>query len=454
MPVRIDAGLQQASGTADLRRDAVRILECALNAVDACTVTARTVRLAGDTLLVDGSAFPLRAGARIIVIGAGKACAPMARVIEDVLGDRITGGLVVVKTAPATPLRRIAVREATHPLPGPEGESAAAEILRLVSDLTADDLVICLISGGGSALLPFPRQGITLEDKVRATDLLLRSGADITEINAVRKHLSRIKGGQLARAAFPARMIALVISDIVGSPSDAIASGPTVADPTTYADALAVLAKYHLTERVPPAVLAVLRRGAAGDLPETPKPGDPAFAGVHLAIVADNMTAARAAAAEAERLGYHALLLSTYMEGEAREVGRVLAGVTREVAVSGQPAPLPACLIAGGETTVTVRGEGRGGRNQEVALGAARGLAGLPSALVVSFATDGMDGPTDAAGAVADGTTLERARARGLDLVRHLAENDAYPLLDALGDLIRSGPTNTNVNDLMLILCK
>jgi hydroxypyruvate reductase len=249
-------------------------------------------------------------------------------------------------------------------------------------------------------------------------------------------------------------MIALVISDIVGSPLDAIASGPAVADPTTYADALGVLAKYHLTERVPPAVLAVLGRGAAGDLPETPKPGDPAFAAVHVIVVAGNMTAALAAAAEAERLGYRTLLLSTYMEGEAREVGRVLAGVAREVAASGYPVPQPACLVAGGETTVTVRGQGRGGRNQEVALGAARGLAGLRSALIVSFATDGIDGPTDAAGAVADGTTLERARAGGLDPVRSLAENDAYPLLEALGDLIRTGPTNTNVNDLMLILCK
>ena len=454
MPVRIDARLLQRHDTADLRGDAVRILECALDAVDAYTVTARAVRLAGDTLLVDGSAFSLRAGTQVIVIGAGKASAPMARVIEDVLGDRITAGLVIVKTAPGTPLRRIAVREATHPLPGPAGESAAAEILGLVCDLTTDDLVIFLISGGASALLPLPRQGITLEDKVRTTDLLLRSGADITEINAVRKHLSRIKGGQLARAAFPARMIALVISDIVGSPLDAIASGPTVADPTTYADALGVLAKYQLTERVPPTVLAALRRGAAGDLPETPKPGDPAFASVHLVVVADNMTAARAAAAEAERLGYRALLLSTYMEGEAREVGRVLAGVAREVAASGQPVSQPACVVAGGETTVTVSGEGRGGRNQEVALGAARALAGLRSALIVSFATDGVDGPTDAAGAVVDGTTLERARDRGLDPVRHLAENDAYPLLEAIGDLIRTGPTNTNVNDLMLILCK
>jgi hydroxypyruvate reductase len=421
--------------------------------VDAYAVTARALRRQGNTLFVNKRAILLPAGARVIVVGAGKACAPMARVTEDVLGDRITSGLVVVKTGYTAPLRRIALREATHPLPGPAGEAAAAEILEMVSGLSPDDLVICLISGGGSALLPLPLEGLTLEDKVRTTDLLLRSGADITEMNTVRKHLSRIKGGRLARAASPASVVTFLISDIVGSPLDAIASGPTVADPTTYADALAILAKYRLTEQVPPAVLTALRRGAAGELAETPKPGDPAFACSYTAVVADNRTAARAAAAEAERLGYHAMLLSTYVEGEAREVGRVLAGIAREVAASGQPVSRPACLVAAGETTVTVTGGGRGGRNQEVALSAARGLAGVRATLLVSFATDGTDGPTDAAGGVADGTTVERGRAAGLDAARHLAANDAYPFLDAVGDLIRIGPTNTNVNDLMLILC-
>ncbi len=389
----------------------------------------------------------------MIVVGAGKACAPMARAVEDILGDRVTAGLVTVKTGYTAPLRLIALREAGHPLPDAAGEAAARETLALLSGLGPGDLVICLISGGGSALLPLPREGLTLRDKVDTTDLLLRSGADITEINTVRKHLSRIKGGQLARAAVPARLVAVVISDIVGSPLDAIASGPTVPDGTTFADALAVLEKYRLTARVPPPVLATLRRGAAGGLAETPKAGDAAFANTFTTVVADNAAAARAAAAEAERLGFRALVLSTYIEGEAREVGRALGGIAREIAATGHPVGRPACIVCGGETTVTVTGGGRGGRNQEVALGAARPLAGLPGALIASFATDGTDGATDAAGGVADGTTLARARARGLDAARHLADNNAYPLLEAVGDLIRIGPTNTNVNDLMLIVC-
>ena len=439
--------------TAALRRAVVQILAAALGAVDAYSATTRAFRLEGDALVIDGRPFPLPSGGRVIVVGAGKACGPMARAVEDILEDRVTAGLVVVRTGYTTPLRRITLREAGHPLPDPAGEAAARKILSLVSGLSPNDLVVCLISGGGSALLPLPREGLTLRDKVDTTDLLLRSGADITEINTVRKHLSRIKGGQLARAAAPARLVTVVVSDIVGSPLDAIASGPTVPDGTTFADALAVLDKYGLTARVPAAVLATLRRGAAGALPETPKPGDPAFDRTFTTIIADGAAAARAAAAEAERLGFHALLLSTYIEGEAREVGRALAGIAREIAGTGHPVPRPACIVCGGETTVTVTGPGRGGRNQEVALGAARPLAGLPETLVVSFATDGVDGPTDAAGAVADGTTLARARARGLEPAQHLADNNAYPLLDAIGDLIRIGPTNTNVNDLMVILC-
>jgi len=451
--MRIDDAVFQVTGTAGLRRAAVQILTRALSAVDAYAVTSRAIRLDGDTLLVEGRPFSLGPGARVIVIGAGKAGAPMARAVEDVVGDRVTGGLVVVKTGNTVPLGRIALREASHPLPDAAGEEAARAMLSLASGLDPQDLVLCLISGGGSALLPLPREGVTLQEKIATTDLLLRSGADITEINTVRKHLSRIKGGQLARAVSPARLVSILISDIVGSPIDAIASGPTVPDTTTFADALAVLERHRLTERVPPAVLASLRRGAAGSLVETPKPGDPVFANATTAVVADNAIAAKAAVAEAEELGFHSRLLSTYIEGEAREVGRVLAGIAREVAATDHPVARPACLVCGGETTVTVRGAGRGGRNQEVALGAGRALAGIPMVLLASFATDGTDGPTDAAGGVADGTSWARAYAKGLDPAGHLADNNAYPLLDAVGDLLRIGPTNTNVNDLMLILC-
>jgi glycerate 2-kinase len=451
--MRIDDALFQVPGTAALRRAASRILTRAVGAVDPYAVTARAIRLDGETLHAGGRPFPLLPASRVIIAGAGKASGPMARAAEDVLGDRISSGLVVVQTAGAARLRRIAVREAGHPLPDARGEAAAAEMLALVSGHGPDDLVLCLISGGGSALLPLPQHGLTLRDKLSTTDLLLRSGADIVQINTVRKHLSRIKGGQLARAVAPARLATLVISDIVGSPLDAIASGPTVPDPTTFADALGVLERYRLTERVPPAVLGTLRRGAAGEIPETPKPGDRAFAAAHTTVIADNAMAARAAVAEAEALGLRARLLSTYVEGEAREVGRVLAGIAREIVATGNPLAPPACVVCGGETTVTVTGSGRGGRNQEVALNAGRALSGLADALVVSFATDGIDGPTDAAGAVADGTTWARARAKGLDPARHLAGNDSYTVLDAIGDLIRTGPTQTNVNDLMLILC-
>jgi hydroxypyruvate reductase len=451
--MRIDDALFQVPGSAALRRVASQILARAVRAVDPYGVTSRAIRLDGNTVHVNDRPFPLARASHVIVVGAGKASGPMARAAEDSLGDRISTGLVVVKTRYAAALRRIEVREAGHPLPDARGEAAAAEILALVSGLGPDDLVLCLISGGGSALLPLPREGLTLNDKVSTTDLLLRSGADIVEINTVRKHLSRTKGGQLARAGSPARLATLLVSDIVGSPLDAIASGPTVPDPTTFADALAVLQKYRLTERVSPAILATLRRGAAGELPETPKPGDRAFAAAQTTVIADNAMAARAAVAEAEAVGFRARLLSTYIEGEAREVGRVLAGIAREIVASGNPLAPPACVVCGGETTVTVTGAGRGGRNQEVALSAGRALAGLSDALVVSFATDGIDGPTDAAGGVADGTAWARARAKGFEPTRHLAGNDAYPVLDAIGDMIRTGPTSTNVNDLMLILC-
>jgi glycerate 2-kinase len=446
--VRFDERLFAVPATAHLRRAAARILTGALDAVDPHAATLRAITR-------EGVAPSLAAGSRVIVVGAGKAGAPMARAVEDALGNRIEAGLVTVKTGYTTPLplRRIGLREAGHPIPDAAGEAAAREILRLVSGLNRDDVVIVLVSGGGSALLPLPQEGVSLGDMVRTTDLLLRSGATITEVNTVRKHLSRIAGGQLARAAAPARLVTLIVSDVVGSPLDAIASGPTVPDPTTYSDALRVLDRYRITEQVPAAVLETLKRGAAAGLPETPKPGDPLFSESRVVVVAENGSAARAALAEARRLGFHGLLLSTFVQGEAREIGRAFAGIARQVAATGEPVPSPACIVAGGETTVTVTGAGRGGRNQEIALSAALVLEGIPDALLVSFATDGTDGPTDAAGGVADGTTAARVRSRGLDPARRLADNDAYAALDAAGDLIRTGPTNTNVTDLMLILC-
>lgn len=453
--MRFDERLFDVPATSALRRAAARILERAIEAVDPHAATLRAVRRTDGGIRIGEQTYRLPPGARVLVVGAGKADAPMARAVEEILGDRLTAGLVVVKKGYTAPLKRVGLLEAGHPLPDHAGTTAAQGILALLAgfESTPQDLVICLVSGGGSALLPLPHTGLTLGDVVQTTDELLRSGATITEMNTVRKHLSRIAGGQLARAAAPARLVTLIVSDIVGSPVDAIASGPTVPDPTTYADALRVLEMRRLTGRVPPPVLDALRRGQTGGLPETPKPGDPVFREAQVMVIADNAAAAGAAMAEAERLGFHPHLLSTYIEGEAREVGRTLAGTARQIAATGTPVPRPACVVAGGETTVTVTGTGRGGRNQELALAGAQTLEGLSDVLLVSFATDGTDGPTDAAGAVADGTTIARARDAGMDPVRYLAANNTYPCLDAIGDLIRTGPTNTNVNDLMLILC-
>ncbi len=452
-PIRFDRALFRVRGTARLRGAAARILARALEAVDPYAATRRHLRLSGERLFVAGRPVLIPRGARVVVVGAGKAGAPMARAVEDVLGGRITSGIVTVKRGYTMPLRRIALREAGHPVPDAAGEASAREMLDAVRGLRARDVVLCLISGGGSALLPLAQRGVALREMVRTTELLLRSGATIREMNTVRKHLSAIAGGQLARAVAPARLVTLIVSDVVGTPLDVVASGPTVPDPTTYADAVRVLEAYGLMARVPAAVRRTLRRGLRGDLPDTPKPGDPAFRSARVVVVADNAAAARAAVSEARRLGFHARLLSTYIEGEARAVGQTLGGIVRQMADTGEPIGRPACLVAGGETTVTMRGSGTGGRNQELALAGALSLEDVPHALLVSFATDGGDGPTDAAGGVADGTTLARARARGLDPMRHLNDNNAYPLLAAVGDLIRTGPTNTNVADLMLLLC-
>ena len=323
-----------------------------------------------------------------------------------------------------------------------------AEILR---QATVDDLVICLISGGGSALMALPAPGITLADKQATTQALLACGATINEVNSVRKHLSMSKGGNFALLAHPAEVITLILSDVVGSPLDVIASGPTVPDPSTFADACDVLQRYEVMERVPPAVRQRLEDGRAGRLDDTPTAGHPAFARTFNLVVADNRIAARAAVSEAASLGFNALLLSTSVEGEAREIAKFYAALGREIEETNAPLPAPACLVAGGETTVTLRGHGKGGRNQEMALAAALKIRDLQRTLIVCAATDGSDGPTDAAGAMVDGDTLRRAGDAGLDPLAYLADNNSYEFFDRLGDLIRTGPTNTNVNDLTMV---
>lgn len=429
------------------------LLRAALTAADPAAAVAAAVWRDGHWLQVGRRVYDLRRG-RVVVVGAGKAAAPMAVALERILGPALAVGLVVVKDGHRTPTARVAVCEAAHPLPDERGVLATRALLDLVAGLGPDDLALCALSGGGSALLVAPAPGITLADKQQVTDQLLRAGATIHELNAVRKHLSAVKGGQLARAAAPAQVASLIMSDVVGDPLDVIASGPTAPDPTSYQMALGVLRECGLLASAPPAVVARLEQGAAGHLPETPKPSDPLFERVENVLVATNAHALDAAAERARALGFHALVLSASVEGEAREVGRVLAALAREEVARGRPAPLPACLLAGGETTVTVCGEGVGGRNQELVLAAALALEGLPAerAAVASVATDGGDGPTAAAGALADGETVARAAALGLDARTALRANDSHPLLKAVDALVVTGPTQTNVNDVMMVL--
>ncbi len=446
---RIDARLFHGE-TAGLRRHAALILQAATSAADPASAVLRAVQVHGGRLTAGGEPCDLPPGGRIFVVGAGKAATGMASALEALLGDRIAGGAVTTKYGHGRPLARIRVTEAGHPLPDAAGLAGARLIARIAESAGPGDLVFALISGGGSALLPMPPEDIALQEKIAATDLLLRSGATITEVNTVRRHLSGIKGGWLARLAAPARVVTLILSDVLGNPLDSIASGPTVPDPTTFADALRVVDRYGLRGALPASVRRRLERGAAGGLPENPKPGDPAFAGARTVVVGDIALAAQAAVERADALGYNVILCATDTEGEAREVGARFGARVRDERSAGAPRAGPVCLIAGGETTVTVVGKGRGGRNQELALASAAAVAGLPQTLVAAFGTDGTDGPTDAAGAVADGTTLARARTLGLDPSAHLANNDAYTFFDALGDLIVSGPTGTNVNDLWL----
>ncbi len=428
------------------------LVQAALRAADPAAAVQRAVRLEDDLLHVADKTYDLNRVRHVYAVGAGKASATMAQALEEMLGERLTGGIIVTKYGYARPTRRVTVREAGHPIPDEAGVQATRELLDLVDQADVDDLVLALISGGGSALLVAPAEGLTLEDIQATTDLLLASGATINELNAVRKHLSAIKGGQLARRVAPARLVTLIVSDVVGDPLDVIASGPTVPDPTTFADAWDVLVRFGLLERVPAPVRAHLQEGRAGRRPETPKPGDPLFERVHNAIIASNRQAAEAAAVRATELGYHALVLTTFLEGEAREVGTVLAALARELASHDRPVPRPACLVLGGETTVTVRGPGKGGRNQEMALSAALRLDGLPNTVVATLATDGGDGPTDAAGGIVDGHTMMLARQRGVDVRGALARNDSYRALDALGALLKTGPTGTNVNDLAFVI--
>jgi len=437
-----------------MRQDALDIFRAALAAVEPEQAVLRNLQLQAGVLRVGDLALELGRFKKVWVLGAGKADAPMARALERLLGGRISGGLIVVKEGHQLELERVEVQEASHPVPDHRGVEGTRKVLEVAREAGPEDLVLALFSGGGSALLVAPAEGISLEDKQEVTRLLLSCGATIQEINTVRKHLSSVKGGQLARAAHPATMVSLILSDVIGDNLDAIASGPTVPDPTTFGQAREVLARYGLWERVPQAVRARLEAGSEGGLQETPKSGDPCFQKAHWKIVGSNLQALKAAREQAEKMGYRAVILGAGIEGEAREVAKALSAVAKEVIRSGNPLPPPACLLCGGETTVTLKGPGKGGRNQEFVLAAAISLEGWEPVVVLSGGTDGTDGPTDAAGAIADGTSVSRARAAGLCPERCLDNNDSYEFFRSLGDLLVTGPTRTNVMDVQVFLVR
>ncbi len=416
----------------------------ALVAVDASAAVQRAVVRHGDELSIAGA--PLDPRAHLVVLAVGKAAAGMAAALERLAGERIDAGLAVTKDGHGAPLGRIALREAAHPVPDARSRCAAREAIRLLQTAQREDVLVVLLSGGASSLLSDPAPGLTLADVAGTTTALLAAGVDIEGLNAVRKHLSGVAGGRLARRAACGRIEVLAISDVPGDRLDVIGSGPLEPDPTTYADALVVLDEAGLRDRVPAAVRAHLEAGARGEVEETPKPGDPDLARVRTTVLASNRSALEAVRAAVEREGRRAVVLEGGLRGEAREAGRRLAALAGSLAGSR-----PVCLVAGGETTVHVRGGGRGGRSQELALAAALELEGRGGAAILAAGTDGTDGPTDAAGAYADGETVARGRARGVDAQAALADNDAYTFFAAEGGLFRTGPTGTNVMDLALL---
>jgi glycerate 2-kinase len=438
--------LVKLSGRAKQSRtsnDVLKALEEALKTASPRSILRKKLKLRSEKLIVDSIKLDLRKFDRLIVIGGGKAAASMATELETLLGERITSGVVNIPDYLKVPdrKRRIEFHRATHPVPSEKGINGVKAMLKLVGEPSKKDLIICLITGGGSALLPMPIKGLKLSDEKAATNLLLKSGAPIEEINCVRKHLSAIKGGRLAEKLYPARVITMIISDVVGDKLDEIASGPTVPDPTTYSDVTRILKSYEIWKKMPKRVRELVEDGEN----DTPKPGSKVFASISNVLVGTNEQSCFAALNSLKKSGYNARILSTHIQGEAREVGRLYAGILRDMKPHS-------AIVAGGETTVTITGAaGKGGRNQELAMSTAIGIADLESAVVASMGTDGVDGPTDAAGALADSTSTQRAEKKGLDARELLHEHSSYNFFNELGDLIVTGPTGTNVNDITIL---
>lgn len=435
-----------------LKSDAKTIFEAGLRAVDPLEAVKMQLKRDGDKLILEEREYDLGNYEKIYVIGMGKAAASMAKALEDILGDRITRGIVNVKYGHTVPLKIIKINEAAHPVPDESGLTGSLEIIDLLQSTSEKDLVICLISGGGSALLPCPAGELTLEDKQIITQSLLDCGANIHEINSIRKQISAVKGGRLAEHVYPSTLISLILSDVIGDDLDVIASGPTVPDSHTFHDCKNIIQKYNLEELVPKRVIEYIQKGCSGEIEDTPTADSPVFARTQNAIVGSNILAVEAAKEKADKLGYNTIILSTFIHGETEEVAKVHTAIAKEIISSDNPVSKPACLISGGETTVTIEGEGKGGRNQEFVLAAAIDIEGLDSVVVLSGGTDGNDGPTDAAGAIADGTTISRAKNLDLNAFECLCENNSYNFFKPLDDLLITGPTNTNVMDLRIVL--
>ncbi len=437
-----------------MRQDAVTIFEQGLAAVNPKTCIHRYCKVDKNSLKIHDQVIDLELYDEILVVGAGKAAASMAAAVEQLLGDRISNGLVIVKYDHIELLEKIQIVEAAHPVPDENGVAGSKKLLNLVSSANEKTLIICLISGGGSALMALPAKDLNLADKQETTQVLIGCGATIHEINTIRKHLSLIKGGQLAKAAYPATMACLILSDVVGDDLDIIASGPGVADPGTFGRCLEIIDQYQIYDRLPVAVVNHLEKGSEGLIHETPKPGDPIFKNTFHLIVGGNLDALLNARGMARKLGYNTLVLSSMVEGETIDVAGVHTAIAKEILMSGHPIQKPACILSGGETTVTLKGNGKGGRNQEFALACSLGIDGLDHVVILSGGTDGTDGPTDAAGAIVDGFTVKRAKKMGLSPSGHLKENNAYPFFEHLSDLLKTGATNTNVMDVRIMLIR
>lgn len=443
---------QKSKTLKQMREDAREIFLSGVAAVEPGAAVDRYCRVADGQLYVADRTYDLKRFKNLFVLGGGKASAPMAAAIERLVGHRLTRGIVNVKYGHVADVASVKLVEAGHPVPDENGAAGSRAILELAASADEDDLVLCLMSGGGSSLLPLPADGLTLKDKQDTTEVLLSCGATIHEINAIRKHTSGIKGGRLAQAVYPATLVSLILSDVVGDDLDVIASGPTVPDSSRFADCMEIFDKYDIIKKLPPAVVDHIKRGVLGEVGETPKAGDPIFKRVQNVIVGSNIEAVLAAKKTAEKLGYNSLVLSSMIEGDTRNVAYVHAAIAREIIKTDHPLPPPACVLSGGETTVTLTGEGLGGRCQEFALAAAKDISRDRNIVILAAGTDGTDGPTDAAGAVVDSDTIERAIEKGLDPKAYLANNDAYHFFKKLNDLIITGPTNTNVMDLRIVL--